>query len=964
LSLVARIVLVLVCSALPVVAAAQSGSLLRSTYRPGDFRLVYAGKAAPIVISEDDFKVVQIAAGDLAADVLRVGLVKPEIRNDVAGLSGSAVIVGTLGRSRLIDSLVKAGKLNVSDLKDKWESFVITTVSQPLPGLSSALVIAGSDRRGTAFGIYELSQAIGVSPWNWWADVSPVKRQNLVIASGLRRFGPPSVKYRGIFINDEDWGLQPWAAKTFEPEVGDIGPKTYAKIFELMLRLKANTVWPAMHACTRPFNSIPENRKTADNYAIVMGSSHAEPMLRNNVGEWKAKPEEFDYTKNPQGVFDYWNERIATNGRFESIYTLGMRGIHDSPIQGPKTQPERIALLEKIFELQRGMIAKHVDPRVEQVPQIFCPYKEVLADYRAGLKVPDDVTIVFPDDNFGYIRYFPNAEEQKRPGGFGVYYHISYLGRPISYLWLNSTPPALIWEEMSKAYDHGMRQLWILNVGDIKPAEIGIEFFMQLAWDAKRWRHDNLEDFLVEWATREFGASDAREIASVMREYYELGFARKPEHLQWYLPRTQPEKSSITAVDYGDESTRRLDAYENLLRRAKELYKRDGSAAFFELVIYPVQGATLANRRFLLLERSELYARQGRASAIQLATEAEKAGVELESITRYYNERLVGGKWRHLISLEMGPGQWPSMRSTPPQVSSLVRELRPVNRAELGVAVEGNADSLEVPAINSLTREQRFVDIFNEGTIDTTWTAKSNVEWLKLSQTSGKLGVDSRVWLSVDWRKIPRESSFMGEVQINSPVGRRTVRVPVRNVPWQGNARFAESNGVVAFEAESFSAKRDVAGVGWKTLPGLGRIGGSVFIAPTTAPSVAAGTPSPSLSYDLQLISSGEVKVIVYLVPTQPLSTNRGLRLAVGLDDATPQVMTVGAGVEVSSTEWSFNVLNATITGTTTLNVSAPGQHTFKLYMIDAGVVVDRVVLDFGGRKSSYLGPPETRLKI
>jgi hypothetical protein len=244
----------------------------------------------------------------------------------------------------------------------------------------------------------------------------------------------PSVKYRGIFINDEDWGLQPWAAKTFEPETGDIGPKTYAKVFELLLRLKANTLWPAMHEVTRPFNSIPANRQVADDYAIVMGSSHAEPMLRTMSAN--GRPTRTRTTLSRIRWRDCVLGRRVREGtvRFENIYTLGMRGIHDSPIMGTKSQAERIPLLEKIFSIQRGLIAKHVDTNVETVPQIFCPYKEVLADYRAGLKVPDDVTIVFPDDNFGYIRAFPSEQEQKRKGGFGVYYHISYLGRPLSYL--------------------------------------------------------------------------------------------------------------------------------------------------------------------------------------------------------------------------------------------------------------------------------------------------------------------------------------------------------------------------------------------------------------------------------------------------------------------------------------------------------------------------------------------------
>jgi hypothetical protein len=345
-----------------------------------------------------------------------------------------------------------ARKLDVGDLKGAWESFVIAVVDRPTPDVPRALVIVGSDRRGAAYGVYELSQAIGVSPWRWWADVPPPRRDQLYVAAGTRRLGPPSVKYRGIFINDEDWGLQPWAAHTFEPETGNIGPKTYARVFDLLLRLKANTLWPAMHPTTAPFNDDPANAKLADRYAIVMGSSHAEPMLRNNVGEWKAPAETYNYATNPDGVLAYWRQRVTTNGEYENLYTLGMRGIHDSGMVGANDLASRKTLLETIFADQRRLLAER---GLQGAPQVFTPYKEVLDVYRGGLKVPDDVTLVWPDDNFGYIRQFPDAAERQRAGGSGVYYHLSYLGAPLSYLWLSTTPPALIQQQMGQAWDLG-----------------------------------------------------------------------------------------------------------------------------------------------------------------------------------------------------------------------------------------------------------------------------------------------------------------------------------------------------------------------------------------------------------------------------------------------------------------------------------------------------------------------------
>jgi hypothetical protein len=687
---------------------ARADSLLTETPGAGDFILSKEGRSAAVVLESDVNQSVLRAAGDFAADVERVTGVRPQVSQATVARHGSIVFIGVLGQSSFIDGLAAAGKLDVSRVRGEWESFVVQVVDQPAPGVDCALVIAGSDRRGTIYGVYELSQAIGVSPWHWWADVAPAHRDALIVAAGTHRFGPPSVKYRGIFINDEDWGLQPWAAQTFEPEHGGIGPKTYAKVFELLLRLKANTLWPAMHACSKPFNSFPENAALADDYGIVMGSSHAEPMLRDNVGEWPHdRAADYNYVTNRDGVRKYWEDRVAANGRYENIYTIGMRGIHDSNMQGPKTDAERIRVLEQIFVDQRAMLARQVrptnSPEVGRVvpnalsgdkpdspirrigdnppylaagpPQMFCAYKEVLDLYRQGLKVPDDVTIVWPDDNFGYVRNFAAAEERNRSGGFGVYYHISYLGAPMSYLWLCTTPPALIWEEMSKAYDHGAQRLWIVNVGDIKPSEIGTEFFLQMAWDINRWRRDNLPDYLVEWATREFGAAHAKEIAGIMADYYRLNYQRKPEHLQWWLPNEKSRPSPLTVA----ETRQRLHALAALRDRAAKVRaalpaeRRD---AFFETVYYPVNGTALANERYFAGERAALFGSAGAAD------EARAADAQLKEETRIFSEEVAGGKWRGFMRLEPADDDWRSFRIAPWKIPAF--SPKPEEKSETG----------------------------------------------------------------------------------------------------------------------------------------------------------------------------------------------------------------------------------------------------------------------------------------
>lgn len=850
---------------------------VRSKYQKGDFRLVYQNKAADILVSPDDFKIVRIAAGDFASDIERVTEKKPVIASEPHGVLPNVVIIGTLGKSHFVDSLTNSGKLDTSRIRGKWESFLIATVKNPLPNIESALVIVGSDRRGTAYGIYEVSQMIGVSPWYWWADVTPEHKDDLIISPGVKHGGEPSVRYRGVFVNDEDWGLHPWAAKTFEPETGDIGPKTYAKIFELLLRLKANTLWPAMHEVTRPFNSNPANRQTADDYAIVMGSSHAEPMLRNNVGEWKAPKDDFNFVANPAGVTEYWKERLKENGPYENIYTIGMRGIHDSPIQGTKNQAERISLLEKIFAVQRGLLSKYIRADAENVPQIFCPYKEVLADYRAGLQVPDDVTIVFPDDNFGYIRQFPTTQEQRRKGGFGVYYHISYLGRPLSYLWLNSTPPALIFEEMSKAYENGISKFWMLNVGDIKPAEIGIELFFQMAYDAKKWRVGNIGKYLKTWAGREFGEGDSSEIAAIMDKYYRLGFQRKPEHLQWYLPAETPRKSDLSQ----SEILERLTDYAELRKHAETVYSRTAPLkkdAFYELILYPVRSAALANERYFAAELADKYRSAHRTDAKEWAKRSIAADAEIASETKYFNETLANGKWRSIMSPEMNAGQWTSMRSTPPKIS------------ESDFEITGNNDS-----------------------------------------------------------------TLYG--QLRTPP---TISIPKLRDPSKG---FAELDGAISIEAEHFSRKEDKAGFAWQVINGLGKTGDSVSIFPNVAKTFTdfpAG--SPCLEYEIQVAKAADFDVDLYLIPTQPLIAGNGLRIAFSVDGQSPQIISIDKDTEVSTPKWSMNVLNQTTAGKGKIRLEK-GLHKLRIFAVDTGVVLDKIVLNAGGMQLSYFGPPETLMR-
>lgn len=648
----------------PALAAAKENApLVVQDVSPG-FSLASQSKVAIVYVDPQDAATVHHAADDLAADIASVTGLSPQVVKAAPKAGETPVIIGTLGRNAIINRLVSESRLDVSGLSGAWESFVIATVDDPFPGVKKALVIAGSDRRGTAFGVYELSEAIGVSPWAWWADVTPEKKTVLTVPDGTHRFGPPSVKYRGIFINDEDWGLTPWAARTFDPELGNIGPKTYERVFELLLRLKANTLWPAMHKSSTAFNAIAENARLADEYGIVMGSSHAEPMLRNNVREWSAPKPDYNYVSNPEGVRAYWEERVKTNADYESIWTLGMRGIHDSGMVGANSPEESVRILDGIIADQRDLLTEHSNRDLSDIPQMFVPYKEVLDIYRNGLSVPEDVTLLWTDDNFGYIRQFSNAQERQRSGGAGVYYHLSYLGQPLAYLWLSTTPPSLVQEEMTRAYDQGAQSIWIANVGDIKPAEIGMSHFLELAWDIDATRQMSQREWLNDWSARTFGAGNGEKVGGLLDRYFRLNFERRPEHLSWphngWQFRTSPYSAEQAAARLR-RFTELVDETEAAGATIPELQQD----AWFQIVDYPVRASSAANLRFFATELYLDLVDRDTPLARSAAGAARMADEEIKALTNRYNFDIADGKWRYMMAEEPADAQWQRFRVPP-----------------------------------------------------------------------------------------------------------------------------------------------------------------------------------------------------------------------------------------------------------------------------------------------------------
>ena len=513
------------------------------------------------------------------------------------------------------------------------------------------LLVAGSDSHGTAYGIMELSRLIGVSPWEWWADVTPEKKTSFVLSAEYQTLQSPSVEYRGIFINDEDWGLMPWSSQTYEPSdiKGHIGPKTNARIFELLLRLRANTYWPAMHECTLPFFLTEGNRKVAEEYGIFIGSSHCEPMVCSAAGEWRRRGQgDYDYVNNSASVYKFWEDRVKEVAQQGNIYTLGMRGVHDGQMQGAKTVAEQKAVLERVLKDQRGLLQKYVNKDVTAIPQAFIPYKEVLDIYNAGLQVPDDVTLIWCDDNYGYIRHFPTAEERARKGGNGIYYHVSYWGRPHDYLWLGTFSPYLLHQQMKLAYDRGIQKMWVLNVGDIKPAEYQIELFLDMAWNIDEVNEIGVTAHLKSWLGREFGSNCAEELLPAMEAHYQLSYIRKPEFMgNTREEERDPKYKVIKDLPWSEQTiSERLRSYtvlSGVVERMESNIPADRQDAYFQLVKYPVQAAAQMNRKILTAQ----LARHSKADWKQ----SDAAFDSIASLTQQYNS-LQNGKWNRMMDFQ------------------------------------------------------------------------------------------------------------------------------------------------------------------------------------------------------------------------------------------------------------------------------------------------------------------------
>jgi len=915
----------------------------------GALTLIDRGTPVQVLVDEADFAAVHHAADALRADLVAVA---GAAENASARRDDTAIIAGTLGHSARIDRIVREQQIDTSGVAGTWEAYLLQVVDNPEPGIGRALLVVGADRRGTAFGLYELSRRIGVSPWTWWADVPPTQRASLHVAPG-RFVDAPKVKYRGIFINDEDPALGNWSKATF----GGTNHQFYERVYQLILRHKANYLWPAMWIPRAFYDDDPRNAELADEYGVVIATTHHEPMMRAH-DEWSRHGKgPWDYARNADALQEFWRGGIERLQGREAVVTLGMRGDGDEPM----TEETATTLLERIVADQRRIITEITGQPVEQTPQVWALYKEVQDYYDKGMRVPDDVTLLFADDNWGNIRRLPDPAQQ-RPGGYGVYYHFDYVGGPRNYKWLNTTQVERAWEQMRLAWAHGVERLWVVNVGDIKPMELPISVFLDQAWDPDAADLDWITHYPEAWAAEQFGPAHAREIGDILGRYTQYNARRKPELLD----------ANTWSLLHDGEADRVLAEWDALEQRTLSLAARIPAShrdAWVQLVEYPVLASANLTRMYLAAARNRLYAAQGRASANHWADETRRLFERDAELQRVYEQDVAGGKWIHMMSqVRIGYTHW---QQPPRNVMPALARVDVPERGVTGVAVEGDARgwpqraaSPRLPTLDPVAARSRDVVIYNRGAQAVGFTAKSSQPWLKVSPASGDVQDAQALQLDVDWARVPEGEHEAVIAILGADRTEVYVQVPVRKPPAHRGARgFFEGDGVVVIEAAHHARAVAPAGGEWQVIPNLGRTLSGVTAWPATGEPLVPGGDGARLEYPIVVDAEGEVEVRVTLAPTLDLRHRGGLRHAVSIGDAAPQLVNMRLDPTPGDRDfraWELAVIDNMHVATSRHRVTA-GANTLKLWQVDPGVVFQRIEVVTRPGARGTLGPEESQ---
>lgn len=817
-----------------IISASDKEQFVSTQKNASYFPLAVDGRPVSILTDDSDYKGVLRAVNDLKEDLRKVTGNSPQ-----QGVTKFTLIIGTVGKSPTIDKLIQTGKIEAKDLTGKNEKYIIKTVMNPIDGVDAALVIAGSDKRGTIYGIYELSTQIGVSPWYYWADVPVKKQNNLYIKPGTYTEGEPAVQYRGIFLNDEAPALSGWSKATF----GGFNHQFYEKVFELLLRLKGNFLWPAMWS-NAFYDDDPLNGPLADEYGIVMGTSHHEPMALAQQ-DWKRRGEgAWDYTKNGKVLRKFWASGIERAQNWESLITIGMRGDGDEPM----SEESNIDLLQKIVKDQRTIISKVTGKKAEQVPQVWALYKEVQDYYDKGMRVPDDVTLLLCDDNWGNVRKLPDLNAPKRKGGYGMYYHFDYVGAPRNSKWININPIPRVWEQMNLTYQYGVRKIWVVNVGDLKPMEYPISFFLDMAWNPDRFNANNLSQHTEQWAAQQFGTTYAKEIAHLINMYSKYNRRVTPEILN----------DTIYSLENYNEWQRVKDEYQALSLEALKLFYLMPSEyrdSYDQLVLFPIQACANLYEMYYAVAMNRKLAAQKDVKANDWA-EKVRSYYERDSILTYhYNNIMSSGKWNHMMDqTHIGYTYW------------------------------------QQPTENSMPKVTYVPD-----------KQKTTVPHL-----------------------------------------------------------FIDEDGYISIEAEHYSRAMNGKITDWLIIPDLGRTLSGV----TTTPSTATPDENTYLEYDFETSYNGNATVYILLSPTLNFNDNKGLRYAVSINGGKEEIVNFNGQYNDQKIWWSWNAwaINET-TVQQTISSSPTNRHTLRFRPLDPGIVLQKIMIDFGGLKPSYLGAPESKFE-
>lgn len=821
----------------------------------------FAVTSAVIYVDNKETELVKTAATLLQHDIELVTGKKLPVVMDITQVRQNVIAIGTIQQSSFLTQLASQKKINVEAIRGKWEASFVQTIKNPSKEIAHALVVAGNDRRGTAYGVFELSKQIGVSPWYWWADVPVVKRAEIYINENISLADAPKVKYRGLFINDEAPALSGWTKEKF----GGFNHKFYEKFFELVLRLKGNYIWPAMWG-NAFYADDSLNIKAADKYGIVIGTSHHEPLMRAH-DEWRrVGGGAWNYETNPEKLQQFWRDGLkrATN---EKIVSVGMRGDGDAPM----SRETATALLERIVADQRTIISDVTGKPATETPQLWALYKEVQTYYDKGMRVPDDVTLLLSDDNWGNLRKLPRLDEKPRKGGYGIYYHFDYVGGPRNYKWLNTNPIPRIWEQMHLAWEYKVRDIWIVNVGDIKPMEFPISFFLDYAWNPEKIGADDLMAYTEKWATDQFGSQHAKDIADLLAKYAKYNARRKPELLD----------ANTYSLATG-EWEMVVDEYTDLLIKAETIYSAlpaDYKDAYFQLVLFPIRAcANLYNMYYQVALNKDAFQHKWKETNLH-ADKVKQFYANDSLLTRQYHQ-LNNGKWNHLM-----------------------------DQTHIGYTYWQQPNKQKMPAVN---------------------------------------------YVSAD-------SAVAKNEEIARPAKRAEVPKTV-----SGTVFYQDQQRGISIEADHYTRAVNTNGISWKILPDHGRTGSAITPFPVTAIEQKPGGNAPHVEYEIYTYSADAFSINACFSPSLNfLASEEGLQYAISVDDETPQIISLNKEDKTSDKGvWNKWVAESIIIKTSTHKIATPGKHTIKFWMVNPGVVLQKLVVDFGGLEKSYLGPEETSVRI